>query len=414
MRLRPDGALRRPPPEDLHHAVGTADSAPRLLPLRRLPPGNLSARPGPGPARHLVVARHGADGGTGGDERQLRRSERVDGGTGRRGGRPQTGRAHRRSAGPRGRDRRTRAGRARTRRGGDDVPGAGRDRRAGAQVRGGRPARQAARRGRPRPARSSSSPCGRRKHATPTASPNATPGRSATAPRSRARPAVPPTRCLPAFAQRAYREARRRGFDTAARRVVIGDGAEWIWNLAGEQFPGAIEIVDIYHAKGHLCDVAKAIYGAATDLAAQWGKARRDELDAGRIDAILTELRAHSENLRGGPQVYRLPDPQPPPDALSGVSERGVFACRRASSRPAASSPSAPGSSAPACTGPWPAPTPSSPCGAASSVAASRTSGNDGLPGPPDCRLTNLTCTPRNRVHVRKVGDFAVGVLSEH
>ena len=105
-----------------------------------------------------------------------------------------------------------------------------------------------------------------------------------------------PTDPLPsAFAQRAYREARRRGFDTAARRVVIGDGAEWIWNLSAEQFPGAIEIVDIYHAKGHLCDVAKAIHGAGTDLAAQWGKDRRDELDAGRIDAILTELRAHSE-----------------------------------------------------------------------------------------------------------------------
>ena len=82
------------------------------------------------------------------------------------------------------------------------------------------------------------------------------------------------------FAQRAYREARRRCFDTAARRVVIGDGAEWIWNLAGEQFPAAIEIVDLYHAKGHLCDVAKAIYGAGTDLAARWGKDRRDELDA--------------------------------------------------------------------------------------------------------------------------------------
>ena len=138
--------------------------------------------------------------------------------------------------------------------------------------------------GRPRPARSSSSPCGRRKHATPTASPNATPGRSATAPRSRARPAAPPTRLPSPFAQRAYREARRRGFDTAARRVIIGDGAEWIWNLSAEQFPGAIEIVDIYHAKGHLCDVAKAIYGAGTDLAAQW-----------RFDAILTALRAHRE-----------------------------------------------------------------------------------------------------------------------
>ena len=63
-----------------------------------------------------------------------------------------------------------------------------------------------------------------------------------------------------AFAQRAYREAIRRGFDTAAQRVVIGDGAAWIWNIAAEQFPGAIQIVDIYHAKQHLCDVAKTIW----------------------------------------------------------------------------------------------------------------------------------------------------------
>ena len=52
-----------------------------------------------------------------------------------------------------------------------------------------------------------------------------------------------------AFAQRVHRESQRRGFDTAARRVVVGDGAPWIWNLSAEQFPGAIEIVDIYHAK---------------------------------------------------------------------------------------------------------------------------------------------------------------------
>ena len=97
------------------------------------------------------------------------------------------------------------------------------------------------------------------------------------------------------FAQRAYREARRRGFDTAPRRVILGDGAEWIWNLAAEQFPGAIEIVDLYHAKGHLSDVAKALYGPGTDLAARWGKTRRDELDAGRFDAVLTELGAHRD-----------------------------------------------------------------------------------------------------------------------
>jgi len=97
-----------------------------------------------------------------------------------------------------------------------------------------------------------------------------------------------------AFAQRAEREGRRRGFDQAVRRVVLGDGAPWIWNLADEQFPGAIQIVDLYHAKGHLWDVAKAIYGAGTNLAEQWAKQRRDELDEGKIDDILAALQLHA------------------------------------------------------------------------------------------------------------------------
>ena len=95
------------------------------------------------------------------------------------------------------------------------------------------------------------------------------------------------------FAQRADREARRRGFDRAKRRVVLGDGAPWIWNLTEELFPGAIQIVDIYHAKGHLWDVAKAIYGAGSELGEHWAKQRRDELDEGKIGDILAALRVH-------------------------------------------------------------------------------------------------------------------------
>jgi hypothetical protein len=98
-----------------------------------------------------------------------------------------------------------------------------------------------------------------------------------------------------AFAQRADREARRRGFDQAARRVVLGDGAPWIWNLADEQFPGAIQIVDLFHAKHHLSDVAKAIYGPGSDLARPWAKQRHDELDEGQLDAVLHALRVHTE-----------------------------------------------------------------------------------------------------------------------
>lgn len=96
------------------------------------------------------------------------------------------------------------------------------------------------------------------------------------------------------FAQRVEREARRRGFERARRRVVLGDGALWIWNLADELFPGAIQIVDLYHAKGNLWDAAKAIYGPGTDLALHWGKQRRDDLDQGHIDAILEALSVHA------------------------------------------------------------------------------------------------------------------------
>jgi len=98
------------------------------------------------------------------------------------------------------------------------------------------------------------------------------------------------------FAQRVGREAGRRGFEQATRRVVLGDGAPWIWNLADEHFPGATQIVDLFHAKGHLWDVARAIYGAGSDLGEQWAKQRRDELDEGKIDAVLAALRVHVEH----------------------------------------------------------------------------------------------------------------------
>jgi hypothetical protein len=98
---------------------------------------------------------------------------------------------------------------------------------------------------------------------------------------------------LSAFAQRTDREAQRRGFDRAPRRVVLGDGAPWIWNLADDLFPGALQIVDLFHAKQHLSDVAKVIYGPGTDLAYQWARLRHDDLDAGRLRALCHALRPH-------------------------------------------------------------------------------------------------------------------------
>lgn len=97
-----------------------------------------------------------------------------------------------------------------------------------------------------------------------------------------------------AFAQRVEREAHRRGFDRAPRQAVLGDGAPWIWNLAGEYFPDAIQILDRFHAKEHLSGVAKLLYGTPSDLGDAWATARHAELDAGHLSQIVAALAGHS------------------------------------------------------------------------------------------------------------------------
>src|SRR6202162_881574 len=93
------------------------------------------------------------------------------------------------------------------------------------------------------------------------------------------------------FAQRVGREATRRRFCQAPRRVVLGDGALWIWNIAEDQFPDATQIVDRYHAKQYLSDLGKALYGLTTSRAAQWAERRKKELDTGKFPALFTAIR---------------------------------------------------------------------------------------------------------------------------
>ena len=74
--------------------------------------------------------------------------------------------------------------------------------------------------------------------------------------------------------------------------VVIGDGAAWIWNLADEHFPGAVEIVDYMHAKSHLYDVAKCVFGdEAPQEVETWVKETETSLYAGDTVAVGERLR---------------------------------------------------------------------------------------------------------------------------
>ena len=97
-----------------------------------------------------------------------------------------------------------------------------------------------------------------------------------------------------AFTQRVLREASRRRFTQAQRTVVLGDGAQWIWKIAQELFPKAIQVVDRFHVKQHLSSVAKSIYGD-TGQAQKWAKRRHEELDSGRLPDLLRALRRHAD-----------------------------------------------------------------------------------------------------------------------
>jgi hypothetical protein len=95
------------------------------------------------------------------------------------------------------------------------------------------------------------------------------------------------------FGKRIYLEAWNRGWARADKKVVIGDGAEWIWNIADLHFPGAIQIVDVFHARQHLWDVARKLYPNQEAAQNRWIAIHRDELlDEGKIEDLVAALRA--------------------------------------------------------------------------------------------------------------------------
>jgi hypothetical protein len=98
------------------------------------------------------------------------------------------------------------------------------------------------------------------------------------------------------FGKRIYLEAWKRGWSRAAKKVVIGDGAEWIWNIADLQFPGAIQIVDLYHARQHLWDLARKLYPNQEAEQRRWMMIHQDMLDNGDVENLVVALRSNDSS----------------------------------------------------------------------------------------------------------------------
>jgi hypothetical protein len=95
------------------------------------------------------------------------------------------------------------------------------------------------------------------------------------------------------FGKRIYLEAWNRGWSRAEKKVVMGDGAEWIWNLADLHFPGAVQIVDLYHARQHLWDLVRRLHPNDPVNQKVWMKCHQKRLlDKGKIEKLVLSLRS--------------------------------------------------------------------------------------------------------------------------
>ena len=79
--------------------------------------------------------------------------------------------------------------------------------------------------------------------------------------------------------------------DHVRQLTVLGDGAAWIWGIATAKFPEATQVVDLFHAREHLHDLARSLEFMLGDRKDEWLAARLEDLDYGDIDGICKAAR---------------------------------------------------------------------------------------------------------------------------
>lgn len=97
--------------------------------------------------------------------------------------------------------------------------------------------------------------------------------------------------------------AHQQGHHAAQEVVVLGDGAAWIWQLAAQQFPGAVQVIDFFHACDHLATYAEVRFGKESAEGKAWQKARQTELKEGQMPQVLRAIAAWRPS---NPQKHKL------------------------------------------------------------------------------------------------------------
>jgi hypothetical protein len=92
--------------------------------------------------------------------------------------------------------------------------------------------------------------------------------------------------------RRLHWEALRGGLGRARAVLAVADGAPWIWNVVGDRWPGARQLLDFYHASQHLWSLGQALHPQDEATRRAWIEARLHRLRHGKEAEVLAELAA--------------------------------------------------------------------------------------------------------------------------
>jgi hypothetical protein len=92
--------------------------------------------------------------------------------------------------------------------------------------------------------------------------------------------------------------AREVGYANAPLRAFIADGAQWLWRLAEQYFPSAVQILDWYHLAEHVHKAANVLWGEGSAGAQPWCKRLKDQLWEGRGSLALEMVRMELARVR--------------------------------------------------------------------------------------------------------------------
>ena len=81
-----------------------------------------------------------------------------------------------------------------------------------------------------------------------------------------------------------------RHTDFIKQKIIVADGAKWIWKWADDLYPESVQVLDFFHAKEHLCQFAEQQFKDQCERG-QWIDKQCLYLLNDRVEQVITDLK---------------------------------------------------------------------------------------------------------------------------